>query len=307
MLSFIQKLHCIFPEGALPKLGLIVFNAKVEVMIPLANHTIESWITAVEALRNTDLCCSCCTPHAEAFEVAHAEFAKYADEDALRTAVVVTDGVSHQNDGNGKYNRNKMPHAYYKGVTVPEAAHTLKEDYDARIVVVNVPRKDGLLTDLSFFLGNMSEQEFCSDNKNLKGATYSDFGCRVKNNGKTCCIDVTSPPFPVVSTPLNSNICSLQNFTSSEMYSLVDRTVQVICNEAWVPTCKGPPRDIFFIVDASNVRRWTMLLFLSELNAFHVVHEAEQVPKRNDDSRQQRVQLAQQPYSQPSRAHSLRL
>lgn len=246
-------MHCIFPEGATPKVGLIVFNSKIDVVIPLANHSLESWIAAVEALRDTGLCCSCCTPHAEAFEAAHSEFAKFADEDALRTTVVVTDGVSHQNDGNGKYNRNKMPHAFYKAVTVPKTANKLKDDYDARIVVVNVPRKDGILTDLSFFLGNMSDPEFCSDNKNLKGANYNDFGCKVKDNGKTCCIDVKSPPFPVVSTPLKSNICTLRDFTSTEVHGLIDRTTDVICNEAWVPTCKAPPRDIFFIVDASNV------------------------------------------------------
>ena len=71
--------------------------------------------------------------------------------------------------------------------------------------------------------------------------------------GGQCCKNIESPPFPVISTPLRNNIFSLDNFSPNAVTALVTRTVEVICEEAWVPTCKGPERDVLFIVDASNV------------------------------------------------------
>lgn len=130
---FLQKLSCLFDADgqAGNQIGLITFNSKIETPIPLAPYTFQQWVDLVDEVKAKKPCCSCCTPHAEAFDAALEEFNRVPGVDEKgspveRITLLITDGVPHQNYGAEAYDSDSMPHAYYKAIQVSNSAQKLK-------------------------------------------------------------------------------------------------------------------------------------------------------------------------------------
>ena len=130
---FLQRLSCLFDDSGkrINQIGLITFNSQIDVAIPLAAYSFDDWIRRVDEVKSRDPCCSCCTPHAEAFDAALSEFER-ADElnddniVAERVTLLITDGVPHQNYDTTAYGDKSMPHAFYKAFQVSNSAQALK-------------------------------------------------------------------------------------------------------------------------------------------------------------------------------------
>ena len=80
MLDIVEELFCrLYDNSSDHTYGMILFNKNIQVLIPLAAYAPADFINRVEAIRSTvnstdPLCCSCCTPLGEAFDLAAKEF-----------------------------------------------------------------------------------------------------------------------------------------------------------------------------------------------------------------------------------------
>lgn len=71
MLNYVQGLWCSLNAKDVNRGALVTFGKEVKMRIPLLKWTVPEWFEQVEILRRTsDVCCSCCTPLAEAFREA---------------------------------------------------------------------------------------------------------------------------------------------------------------------------------------------------------------------------------------------
>ena len=100
MLDYTQSLYCAFDPRETNQAGMILFAQNVYVRIPLGPYSQDEWFSQVETVRSDDTaCCSCCTPTAEAFDLASQEFQVHG-KNTVRIAFVITDGVPSNNDPN---------------------------------------------------------------------------------------------------------------------------------------------------------------------------------------------------------------
>lgn len=97
MLDYVKSLYCAFSIFDKNKAGMIMFSDTVRVVIPLAVYTRAEWFAAVELVRSQQLPTVCCTPTAEAFDLAAQVFAADADPGNQRIGFVLTDGTPYQN------------------------------------------------------------------------------------------------------------------------------------------------------------------------------------------------------------------
>src|SRR5688500_8172126 len=75
MLDFTQSIYCAFDRRDVNRAGMVIFSSRIYEAIEFKTYSPEQWFTAVEALRATaNLCCSCCTPTANAFNLARSIF-----------------------------------------------------------------------------------------------------------------------------------------------------------------------------------------------------------------------------------------
>lgn len=83
------------------RVGLILFGYNARVVIPLAQYSLIEFEAQIELIRSDNIqsgseqgaCCACCTPTAEAFELARAEFLGATGDGRERVAFMLTDGV----------------------------------------------------------------------------------------------------------------------------------------------------------------------------------------------------------------------
>jgi len=82
VLDLVDDLFCrLYNSASNHTFGVAIFNHNVKVVIPLAAYTPVQFLNQTQLLRDTKdsstpLCCSCCTPMAEAFDLAGTEFTK---------------------------------------------------------------------------------------------------------------------------------------------------------------------------------------------------------------------------------------
>lgn len=84
--------------------GVIAFGDGVRLVMPLSNYSINEFSERLQDLRTGDsnehpgeaYCCACCTPTAEALELAEREFSRQRSDDPHRRVILITDGEPAQ-------------------------------------------------------------------------------------------------------------------------------------------------------------------------------------------------------------------
>lgn len=238
MLNYVEALYCAFDKVAPNQAGMIIFAENITTVIPLGRYSRTQWFTKVEEIRGQpDRCCSCCTPLAEAFDEARAEFGRRGLNN-LRIAFCITDGVPSNNaiGGNPAWRYidptvGFNPSAYNYEV-VPDQGLALKAAGGpdrVRIFLVGVPNFEGAPPDQNYFTGNFpSGTSFC-----------------IARQLKNWCTKALKPPFPIVSLPVSDNV-----FTSNtwDVTALLTGTVNNLCkilptpSPTPVPTSNAPTR-----------------------------------------------------------------
>ena len=92
MIDYVQAIFCAFDPQLNNQVGLILFASEIKTYISFEPWTRDEWFNQTERLRaDPTACCSCCTPHAEAFDLAYDTFlAKGRNE--IKIAFVITAG-----------------------------------------------------------------------------------------------------------------------------------------------------------------------------------------------------------------------
>jgi len=95
-LNYIQSLYCAFSSAPGSQAGVVTFSQQITTRISLGPWTTTEWFSQLETIRSDPtVCCSCCTPTAEAFALAYQMFAA-SGKNAIQIAYIVTDGYPYQ-------------------------------------------------------------------------------------------------------------------------------------------------------------------------------------------------------------------
>lgn len=222
MLDYTMALFCAFNPFAPNQAGMILFRQNIGVSIPLARYSRTEWETKVNTVRtNPSSCCSCCTPLADAFELASVEFAR-GGVNPEKIAFVITDGVpvNNLNGGAAKWrfhaNTGLYNPAQYKFSDVNEQAEILKQR-GIRVFLVGIPSNTGRPPAMDYFRGipSNADRDPKSSNPNRQ--------C-VERNGKYYCYNWN--PRPIVSQPIDKNSFSSNTF---DVNALLESTVTALC------------------------------------------------------------------------------
>lgn len=259
LLDYTLSLYCTFTEDLPNQVGMILFNREVKVVIPLDTYSRIQWHAQVERIRKTrytdnPACCSCCTPHAEAFLLANQVFDEHAKNTA-QIAFVITDGVPSPNGAGSTVGGNPswwyytptigLSPAKYNLEVVPMAAKLLK-DNGRRIVLVGVPDSFGKPPNVGYFTGQLpNDSNYCVTRDNIQ-----------------FCERVNASVFPIVSEPADKNAFTSDGSDASlELVGIVDAICEVI-----------PPIldqvDLTFVVDRSKSMTYQPKLCKQILNSF---------------------------------------
>ena len=236
MLDYTLALYCAFDPSANNQAGMILFREKIEVAIPLGVYKRDKWQQLVNGVRaNPDACCSCCTPTAEALQLAQTEFAKNGKND-VQIAFVITDGVpSNNNVGTGNpawayvSKAAGFNPAQYNFQIVGQQAQLLKQA-GVRVTLVGVPDKTLTPPDIQYFKGVWQSKYANPSSPNSKDQCIS-------RENKLWCFPMNSPPNPIVSQPVNSNAFASANLDVKQLITL---TVGSICTIAFTPSPTTP-------------------------------------------------------------------
>jgi hypothetical protein len=277
MLDYTMALYCAFDPAAKNQAGMIVFGQDIKVVIPLGIYSRSQWETQVNTVRgDATACCTCCTPTAEAFQLANDVFQK-SGKNPTRIAFVITDGVPSNNDVGGnlawQYVSKQLGYdpARYNYQDVATSALNLKNT-GVRLFLVGVPDVNGDAPDMSFFRGIIDPKKRDPTNPNSLRTQ-----CLMRE-GKRWCWPMKGPLFPIVSKPVNRNAFSSNTFDTN---TLVGDTVGALCElqptaspfvtptalpTSLSPTSQSPSIaptrqvmsqvDLHFILDQSNSMNW---------------------------------------------------
>lgn len=223
MLDYTQSLFCAFNTADVNRAGMITFASEITTRIPLAQYTPTQWFAQVEQVRSQNLCCSCCTPTATAFLVAKQVFDSVPRGNAFRIVFVITDGAPWQNTNAAQpFSWPALASATYTWVTVPQQSLNIKNmDSDPRIyrvMMVGVPNKFGEPPRDDYFKG-------IPDPTKVPAGKAATWQCQSRGNQNTCA-QMLSPPFPIVSVPIDKNIFSSN---STNVQQLITLTVGSLC------------------------------------------------------------------------------
>lgn len=237
MLDYCLALFCAFSPKEKNQAGMVVFKNDIKVVIPLRVYTRVEWHNEVERIRATKdtdelQCCFCCTPLAEAFDLAGEEFAT-SGLNQFQIAFVITDGVpSNNNVGSGGnpswwYTNSKvgLSPAVYSAKIVPNRARILKRT-GARIFLVGVPNVFGRPPSADFFSG---KGEYARRGK--KHVEYRE--------NRKFAVTYKKGPNPIVSLPVSKNSFSMNTW---DIGVLVNGTVGALCEATFMPT-RSPTRN----------------------------------------------------------------
>jgi len=149
MLDYVQSLWCALQTGLQNRGTVITFANEIKVQVPFKVYSAVDWFSAIEVIRaNSTICCSCCTPTAEAFAMAQNLLAKNQLSDGRSTVVfVITDGDPWQNSKKTPgtiWTYPKYSAAKYRYSIVPQQSELLKNTIpNSRIMLVGVPNAKG--------------------------------------------------------------------------------------------------------------------------------------------------------------------
>lgn len=215
-----RDLICAFDPRANNQFGLILFNKEVREVVKLAPYTHQQWESQIEKIRSNDTnCCTCCTPIAEAFDLAK-KVLQHRGKNQWSIVFAQTDGVPYQNTGQGmgKYSFPRMDPAMYAMEQVPKSAGNLK-DIGARIMILGVQRdaKKGR-PDCDYFKG--------IPNKRFRqGHQDKNMQCMARAGTENySCLEMRRPPFPIVSKPVERN-----SFCLTPVDEIIAATLESIC------------------------------------------------------------------------------
>lgn len=218
MLDYALGLYCAMHPQFPHQVGMLIFGEKIQPLITLSQYTRAQWFTQVQRIRDeASACCSCCTPTADAFDLANAHFAQYARPGNIKIAMTVTDGVPSNNnvgsDGNPLWlwtdpTKGFNP-ATYNYEIVPGRAAALRNS-GVRLMLLAVPSENGDRPDQAYFNGGYA------NNRNM---------C-LKRSLVEFCARYRLPPFPISSQPVEQNSVSAGNFN---LQGLLDLTVEKVC------------------------------------------------------------------------------
>jgi hypothetical protein len=219
MMDYTQSLFCAFNPLDRNKASLITFASSITIQIPLAEYTAARWFELIDVLRSTpNVCCSCCTPTATAFLVAKSVFdATPPSPETLPIIFVVTDGAPWQNTA-GPFSWPALDAAVYTWTTVPQQSQILQNTYNARVMMVGVPNKFGDSPRTDYFQG-------IPDPSKSPAGKPASYQC-ISRGSQTTCNNMRSPPFPIVSTPIDKNLFSSNSW---DVQSLLDLTLTALC------------------------------------------------------------------------------
>ena len=150
MLDYLQSLWCALSASENNRGTIITFNKAIQVEVPFASYGVTEWFAQVEIMRaDPTICCSCCTPIGEAFNLATSVLSAAPDLPGARSTVVVliSEGDPWQNVK--KTDGTIWPYpaftpADYRYVIVPNQAKALKNvNPNVRIMFVGVPNASG--------------------------------------------------------------------------------------------------------------------------------------------------------------------
>ncbi|CAK9013423.1 Cartilage matrix protein [Durusdinium trenchii] len=274
-------------------LGLITFGWATKVSVPLKRYSEEAWRSRVDqynsgSFKTRNWARTCCTPLADAFDMAHKEIKAAMDQGRIEPTSdifvhVLTDGFPVQNRlrraRNQKYKfftQEKMFPSGYKLQKVPEKANVLKNKWGAEINVFLMPNRKGLdvQDSIDYFKGVGLVPESSQKRKAFTNAREV-FKPRVMTH---------SPEgFPIVSTPVNNHVANYANGATWD--EIVDGQISLVCQGNLIPangdclttpepttasptpnpttpvptppptrdvaTCRGD-KDLIFVVDSSS-------------------------------------------------------
>jgi len=240
MLNYVQSLFCAFNQQDVNRAGMVTFNKDIKERIPLAKYSTNEWFSRVEDIRGQNLCCSCCTPTAEAFATARRIFEAVPIGNAYRIVFTITDGNPWQNTA-GEFAWPGIAAAKYTWGVVPEQAQLLKDMFPAdplrmRLMMVGVPNKQGEPPLEGYFRG-------VPDKALVPAGKPNTWQC-IRRDGQTC-YNMAKSPFPIISEPLNKNVFTSRTYN---VQSLIDLTVGSLCEVSptvaptGVPTTLAPTR-----------------------------------------------------------------
>jgi len=247
MLDYVEQLFCALNPDDVNRGAVITFSNVVTTQVQLKQYTQEEWFEQIETIRQDDsICCHCCTPTAEAFNAARVLLndnppPTVGGVQVLRIVFTITDGDPWQNKQVSKnsglpplsptdyYLWPQYGAGQYRFVIVPDEALKLKNldaNGQVRIMLVGVPNKHGQPPDTTYFSGKPNPQWG-------KGTTQ----CIVRGQRPPNCAVMSSPPFPIVSLPIDSN---LFNPGTWDVGSLIQSTVDDLCQV--LPTQSPTPQ-----------------------------------------------------------------
>jgi hypothetical protein len=160
MLDYVQTAFCAFDNADNNRAAMITFAREIVTRIPLAQYTAEQWFSAIDDVRaDGSVCCSCCTPTAEAFRAARSMLLANPPvrEDTLRVVLMISDGNPWQNT-QGVFSTKRMGPSAYTYKAVPQQASLLKnlngQKDSVRLLFLGAPDKWGNSADFGFFKGS---------------------------------------------------------------------------------------------------------------------------------------------------------
>jgi hypothetical protein len=255
MLDIVEELFCrLYNNATDHKVGLLIFSHTVKVFIPLAAYTPADFINRVEVIRQTKnspapVCCSCCTPLAEAFDLAGTEIARNGaanTRNGLQLVYVLTDGKPYQNSY-GPYAWPKIDEATYLYSIVPQRSRALKAK-GINVLLVAVPSRDdnpgGVAPKINYFNGIVDPAlRPNGDPRIVSSCKNGDLHCQCayppieRKPTKIFCSPMTTPPFPIQSQGLFFN-STWENIVNDTANSASCGTI--IADQTDSPTTAAP-------------------------------------------------------------------
>lgn len=245
MMDYALGLYCAFNPQYAHQVGMIVFGEKIQPIIPLDRYSRAEWQSLVLGIRAAGTaCCTCCTPTADAFDLARAHFNERAIEGNLRIAMTVTDGVPSNNavgtEGNPAWLFTNAATGFnpatYNYQVVPNRATMLK-DSGVRLMLLGVPSGDGAKPDIMYFNGFLP-----SGSQQCLNRDQTQF-----------CHTYRVPPFPITTKPVEENTFSAVDFNLTKLLEL---TVGAVCitptkSPTLAPISKAPTKQPTMLPTAS--------------------------------------------------------
>lgn len=244
VLDYTLQIWCSFQQDQANKAGVVLFNQRVEVIVPMAIYTRQQWqqkVLTIRESRNTTnpACCSCCTPTGDAFRVANAEFDRAGVASQNQIAFVITDGLPSNNNANTGgfpeywwYNPTQgFNPSLYNTQSVPDAAWVLK-NAGRRIILVGVPNALGVPPDSTYFNGLFgNNKNYCLKREQVEFCTK--YYTQVQPGQ-------TQPNFPLPSVPMDKNSFTTKNWGQS---GFIDELIDAICIVTTSTPTKQPTKE----------------------------------------------------------------